>query len=233
MSMFGTALNPTFLITEQWIAKEFVASDLIFLGRRDEDFIGGYKPHIMEMSTLRDILWDDLSITDLVDTPSTLGTAGQILQMDPTGEFMIWVDPIDEFLELLDTPSDYTGFAGFNVTVNSTEDGLEFTPPVVLTPAYEARVTFNGAVNPTINQQLLSNLGVTVTWQRTSVGVFEANFSAPVNANNLIAYIGNSSTGRFTIGSYNATNIQFIHQDFAGLLSDPTSIIAVEIKLYP
>jgi hypothetical protein len=231
--MFGTALNPTFLIEEQWIAKEYVETDLLFLGRLDSDFVGGYKPHIIEMSTLRDILWDDLSITDLVDTPANIGSAGQILEVDPTGQFLIWADPIDDFLDLLDTPSNYTGFAGFNVSVNSTETGLEFTPPFIPTPHYEARVLFGGAVNPTINQQFSSNLGVTVTWQRTSVGVFEAVFSAPVNANNLIAYIGNSSTGRFTIGSYNATNIQFIHQDFAGLLSDPTSIIAVEIKLYP
>lgn len=233
MSMFGTALNPSTLIDKQWIAKEYVASDLFFIGRRDDDFVGGYKPHVIEMSTLRDILWDDLSITDLVDTPAALGAPGEILQMDPLGEGLIWVEPIDEFLELLDTPNDYTGFAGFSVTVNQTEDGLEFTPPIVLIPNYEARVRFDGAVDPTIEQLLNSGLGVTVTWTRIVVGVFLATFSAPVDDTKITAYIGNSSSGTFTIGSYNATSIQFIHSDFAGITSDPTSVIPVEIKLYP
>jgi len=221
------------LIKKQWIRKEFVSSDLITLDVIDEDFVGGYKPMIMEMSTLRDILWDDLSITDLIDTPSTLGQPGEMMIMDPLGEGLIWAEPIDEFLELLDTPNDYTGFEGFSVTVNQTADGLEFTPPIVLTPNYEARVRFDGAVDPTVEQLLNSGLGVTVTWTRVALGVFLATFSAPVDDTKITAYIGNSSSGTFTIGSYNATNIQFIHSDFAGITSDPTSVIPVEIKLYP
>ena len=34
--------------------------------------------------------------------------------------------PIENFTQLTDTPSDYTGFAGYAVAVNDTEDGLEF-----------------------------------------------------------------------------------------------------------
>lgn len=33
------------------------------------------------------------------------------------------------FIGLLDTPSDYTGNAGYVVAVNSSEDGVEFTSP--------------------------------------------------------------------------------------------------------
>lgn len=235
MSMFGTALNPTYLITEQWIAREFVATDLIFIGRRDEDFVGGYKPHIMEMRTLRDILWEDISITDLTDTPSTLGNPGQVLEVDPTGQFLIWADinPIDEFLELLDTPSDYIGFAGFNVTVNNTEDGLEFTPPVSLTPQYEARISFNGTSNPIVNQLLSSNLGPSISWSRTGVGTYIATFSSTVSSPKLAAYIGNTSSGVFRVSSYNSLFVQFEHRDFTGTLSDPTDFVSVEIKLYP
>lgn len=34
--------------------------------------------------------------------------------------------PVENFTQLNDTPSDYTGFAGYAVAVNDTEDGLEF-----------------------------------------------------------------------------------------------------------
>jgi hypothetical protein len=231
--MFGTALNPTYLITEQWIAKEFVATDLIFIGRRDEDFVGGYKPHIMEMRTLRDILWEDISITDLTDTPNALGTAGQILAMDPQEEMLIWVDPVDTFLDLSDTPTDYTGFEGFNVTVNGTADGLEFTPPVVLTPNYEARLNFNGGSNPSIAQSLVSNLGTVITWSRENTGVYRATFSSVVTPNNLILWIMPSTQGIFTPTVYNSNYIEFEHSAFGGGLIDLTqNQISVEIKLY-
>jgi len=231
--MFGTALNPAFLIRKQWIAKEFVASDLIFLGRRDEDFNDGYRPHIMEMSTLRDIILEELSITDLTDTPQSLGNPGEILVVNQNGDELEWQDLINTFIELTDTPADYTGFAGFNVSVNQTEDGLEFTPPTVLTPRWEGRLSFNGAVNPIIDQQLVSALGVNVTWQRTALGVYQATFSGIVDPDKLIAYHGTSSSGSFVIGAYTANFIQFIHRDFTGAPSDPNGIVAFEIKLYP
>ena len=34
--------------------------------------------------------------------------------------------PVENFTQLTDTPSDYTGFAGYAVAVKDTEDGLEF-----------------------------------------------------------------------------------------------------------
>ena len=221
------------LIKNQWIREEFVASDLLTLDVQDADFVGGYRPMIIEMSRLRDILWDDLSITDLIDTPSILGQPGEILQMDPLGEGLQWIDMIDTFLELTDTPADYTGFAGFNVVVNGTEDGLEFSPPLTLTPHYEARVFFDNALNPVVEQLFENTLGVSITWTNFATGVFQANFSAPVDDTKLTAYIGNSSSGTFTIGSFGANSIQFIHLDFSGIASNPTSIVPVEIKLYP
>jgi len=221
------------LIKKQWIRNEFVASDLFTIDVRDEDFVGGYRPMILEMSTLRNILWDDLSITDLVDTPSTLGTPGQILQMDALGEGLDWIDMVDTFLELTDTPNDYIGYAGFNVVVNGTEDGLEFSPPLTLTPHYEARVFFDNALNPVVEQLFENTLGVSITWTNVATGVFQANFSAPVDDTKLTAYIGNSSSGTFTIGLFGVNSIQFIHLDFSGIPSNPTSIVPVEIKLYP
>ena len=37
----------------------------------------------------------------------------------------------DSFLELSDTPNDYTGQANNDINVNATEDGLEFTADVI------------------------------------------------------------------------------------------------------
>lgn len=130
--MFGTALNPATLIRKQWIAKEYLESDLFFIGRRDKDFEHGYKPHIMEFQALVAILEDTLqfSFTDLTDTPDVLGTPGQILEVNATGDALEFVDPIDDFLDLIDTPTAYTGFADYHVAVNATEDGLEFVEAV-------------------------------------------------------------------------------------------------------
>ena len=124
-------------------------------------------------------------------------------------------------------------FTGFNVVVNGTEDGLEFSPPLTLTPHYEARVFFDNALNPVVEQLFENTLWVSITWTNFATGVFQANFSAPVDDTKLTAYIGNSSSGTFTIGSFGANSIQFIHLDFSGIASNPTSIVPVEIKLYP
>jgi hypothetical protein len=156
MAMFGTGISPSTLIKKQWIAKEYLASDLFFIGRRDADFTEGYKPHVMEFQALVAILEDTLqfSITDLTDTPDVLGTPGQILEINATGDALEFVDPLDDFLDLIDTPSDYTGFADYHVAVNATEDGLEFVEAVdeftdlVDTPNdYAGSAGYNVAVN--------------------------------------------------------------------------------------
>lgn len=46
--------------------------------------------------------------------------------------------PVVNFTQLTDVPSDYTGFAGFAVAVNDTEDGLEF---IEVTPGGNSRIT--------------------------------------------------------------------------------------------
>ncbi|NIP30408.1 MAG: hypothetical protein GTN59_07560 [Candidatus Dadabacteria bacterium] len=233
--MFGTALNPATLIRKQWIAKEYLESDLFFIGRRDKDYEHGYKPHVMEFQALIAIIEDTLefSFTDLTDTPDVLGLPGQILEVNATGDALEFVDPIDDFLDLIDTPNDYTGSAGYNVVVNGTEDGLEFVAPVVTPSIYEARLTFDGTNNPIESILHINDLPVTITWTRTGVGVYLGTFSATVDSSKLVARINNSSTGMFLIGSYSNTFIQFIHQDYTGTFADCTSIVSVEIKLYP
>jgi hypothetical protein len=233
--MFGTALNPATLIRKQWIAKEYVASDLFFIGRRDKDYENGYKPHIMEFEKLIDIIEDaiELSFTDLTDTPSQLGSAGQILEVNLAGDGLIFTDPLDEFTDLIDTPVSYVGYADYHVVVNPTEDGLVFEEPKVLPDIYEARLLFNFINNPTEQVQFINELGVTVTWTRTGPGIYIASFSAAVDSNKLVAYINNSSTGTFHIGSYTANSIQFIHDDNTGVAADCNGQISVEIKLYP
>jgi hypothetical protein len=233
--MFGTALNPATLIRKQWIAKEYLESDLFFIGRRDKDYEHGYKPHVMEFQALIAIIEDTLefSFTDLTDTPDVLGLPGQILEVNATGDALEFVDPIDDFLDLIDTPNDYTGSAGYNVVVNGTEDGLEFVAPVVTPSIYEARLTFDGTNNPIESILHINDLPVTITWTRTGVGVYLGTFSAGVDSSKLVARINNSSTGMFLIGSYTNTFIQFIHQDYTGVFADCTSIVSVEIKLYP
>jgi hypothetical protein len=225
------------LIKRQWIRDEYVASDLFTLDVIDADFTGGYKPMILTMESLRDILIESISFIDLPDTPSTYaGASGQVPIVNSAEDALEFVDYIDTFLELTDTPIDYVGMAGYGVFVNSAEGGLEFVAPVVEEEHYEARVSFTPSLNPSVNQLLANNLGVNVVWTRTALGVFQANFVGPgypLDDTKITAYIGNSSSGTFVIGAYNVGYIQFIHTNFSGVISDPTSIIPVEIKLYP
>lgn len=234
--MFGTQLNPATLIRKQWIAKEYLATDLIFIGRRDKDYEHGYKPHIMQMETLRDIIASQIRFTDLFDTPAAMGNPGEILQVNAGGTALEFVDPVDTFLELTDTPADYTGFAGYSVVVNGTEDGLEFqAPPPAEELKFEARLNFAGAIAPVVGFSLEDALGVTVTWSRTAPGTYRATFSAPVNQNNLIMWIGSSTVGTFVPTVYNTSYIEFEHHPFAGGgPADATQTnVSVEIKLYP
>ena len=198
MSMFGTHLSPSTLIAKQWIANEYVASDLIFIGRRDDDWVEGYKPHVMEMHTLKDIIASSLT-----------------------------------FIELLDTPSNYIGSAGYFVLVNPTEDGLIFQAPVIEETRYEARINFNGAIDPIVSSLLINNLPVTVTLDRTALGTYRANFSGPVTSNKLVMYIGNTDLGAFHVNTYSSNYIEFIHTEYTGNINDADFIVAIEIKLYP
>jgi len=225
------------LIKKQWIRDEYVATDLLTLDVLDEDFVGGYKPMILTMESLRELLIDSISFIDLGDTPDAyIGASGQIAAVNAEEDGLIFIDYIDTFLELMDTPIDYTGSAGYQVVVNGTEDGLEFIPqPVipVLTPHYEARLEFAGAVNPTVNQLLENTLGVTIAWNNTAVGTYQGTFSAVVDPDKLHVHLGTSSSGTFYVSAYDANYIQILHRDFAGAPSDPTSLVPIEIKLYP
>lgn len=233
MAMFGTHLSPSTLISKQWIAQEYLATDLIFLGRKDEDWVEGYKPHVMEMSTLKNIIASAIEFIDLADTPDAMGIPGQILQVNITGEMLEFVDPINDFLDLLDTPMDYVGSAGYFVVVNPTEDGLIFQAPEVKETRYEARINFNPLVDPTVSVLLGTDLPITITWDRTALGVYRANFSAAVTSSKLVMYIGNTDVGAFYVNAYNSNYIEFIHTEYTGIVNDADFIVAVEIKLYP
>jgi len=63
-------------------------------------------------------------------------------------EYFITVEGADNFTELDDTPIAYTGEAGKVVTVNSTEDGLEF-----ITPSGGGGSVVTGRYTPTAIEQ--------------------------------------------------------------------------------
>lgn len=222
------------LIKRQWIRNDYVATDLFTIDVLDEDFVGGYKPMIFTMESLREILIDSISFIDLPDSPDTYaGFSGQVPIVNPEENGLVFVDHIDTFLDLLDTPIDYTGMEGYGVFVNGTADGLEFVAPIPKEEHYESRVQFDGVNQPIVNSLLANDLGVNVVWTRTGVGVFLATFSAPVDDTKLTAYIGGTGLGTFTIGNFASTYIQFIHYAVSGGASDPSGIIPIEIKLYP
>jgi len=232
--MFGTQLSPAHLIKKQQIAKEFLATDLFFIGRKDDDWQEGYKPHVMEAQTLRDVLLGQISILDLIDTPNVLGNPGDILQVNPAGTRLIFVEPLDEFIELIDTPADYVGFAGARVVVNSTEDGLEFQILPPTETRFEARVTFDLVDDPVVAILHESSISVVVSFVRMANGVYRAEFSQPVVANNLIMWIGNTTEGIFVPTFYATTYIEFEHHTFLSGISDANMAdVSVEIKLYP
>jgi len=222
------------LIKKQWIREEFVASDLLTLDVLDEDFVGGYKPMILQMGTLRDILLEEMSFLNMPDTPDTYaGWGGFVPMVNSTEDGLEFALYIDEFIELTDTPLDYTGSEGLPVFVNLTGDGLVFGNPVPQESHYEARIRFDDVNQPSIDELQADNLGVSVLWTRTAVGVFQATFSGLVDPAKLTTYLGNSSSGFFTVGSFNAGSIQYVHRDFTGAIADPASVICIEIKLFP
>jgi len=78
-----------------------------------------------------------IDFTDLQDTPFTYSSDGGKLiavKADETGlEFIDYVPSsgtdTNEFIQLIDTPSTYSGFENYFVKVNDTGDGLIFEPP--------------------------------------------------------------------------------------------------------
>ena len=60
----------------------------------------------------------------LTDTPANYGTAFQFPRLNFFANALEWVN--FDFIELVDTPNDYTGQAGKTLIVNQTENALEF-----------------------------------------------------------------------------------------------------------
>jgi hypothetical protein len=227
------------LIKRQWIRDTYVPSDLFTIDVLDEDFVGGYKPMIFTMQSLREILIESLSFIDLPDTPDTYaGFSGQVPIVNPTEDGLMFVDYVDTFLELTDTPIDYTGMAGYGVFVNGAEDGLEFIAPVIPPPEetrLEAKLLFNGQQSPQlIGPALINTLPVTIVWSRESSGTYRATFSAPVDPAKTVAYLMPSDSGVFVPTTYDANYIEFDHTNFQNVGADTNvSNVSVEIKIYP
>ena len=219
------------LIKRKFIREEYVESDIITLETLDEDFVGGYKPMIFRMDTLVDIITGEVDFIDLNDTPDAFGTPGQSLVVNQDGDGLIFTDYLTSFLELNDTPLNYTGSAGLHLVVNQAEDGIEFE--LQQEGKYEANISFSGTNNPVVNQVFRNTLGVTISWTRTSAGIYIGTFSSNINNNMMTSYIANSSSGVFNVGAINSGSIQLIHINHSGATSDPSSIISLELKLFP
>lgn len=221
------------LIKRQWIRKEYVPTDLFTIDVLDEDFVGGYRPMILTMELLVDIIIGEVSFLSMPDTPDTYqGASGMVPVVNSAEDGLEFIDYVNTFLELTDTPTDYSGYAGYNVVVNQAEDALEFSAPVVLTPHYEARLTFNGAIDPVETLVLENTTGLTVTPTHVSTGQFKLTFNNPVIVNKIVAILGTSNTGQFYIHTYSTTTIEFEHRNFSGALTDPISLVYLEIKKY-
>jgi len=236
-----------FLIKKQWIREDYIPTDIFIVHTLDADFVGGYRPQILQMETLRDIILNEMSFIDLPDTPATYDMwGGYVPIVNATEDGLEFALYIDEFIELIDTPLDYTGSAGYQVVVNSTQDGLEFIPIVPPTPPYvppvvpshyEARLNFNGANDPVVTQllrnELFSTFPITMAWNRISQGRYQAVSSVPVLPQYWSAWIGQIITGPFVIVQYNPSSVVFEHYDTTGSLFDATqNEVCVEIKLH-
>ena len=76
----------------------------------------------------------NINLDDLVDVVITTPANGDILTYSNGDWVNTQVQITTSFIELTDTPADYTGNANKIVTVNAGEDGLEFTDPVQNAP---------------------------------------------------------------------------------------------------
>jgi hypothetical protein len=112
------------------------AAEIIFTKISEGAYINIMNPNDCNLSFALEAgrsVWDEISLTEMIQA---LGTDVGIDHIDCTlcnvkQVPYIWgcgTGGVDTFLELLDTPNSYAGVAGYVVTVNSTEDGLIFTP---------------------------------------------------------------------------------------------------------
>jgi hypothetical protein len=102
------------------------------------DHSGVYQPADADLTALAGltvaenalIVGDDTPTWTVLSPPTPAGD-GHFLKISGLGvlEWAAWSNPapgVEEFIDLTDTPTTYTGAAGYVVKVKSTEDGLEF-----------------------------------------------------------------------------------------------------------
>lgn len=86
------------------------------------------------------------SYTDLIDQPTIPTDINQLSDIDNL------LAGVSQFTELADTPDVYTGFAGFTLVVNGTENGLSFAPASSITDseiiAALGYTPYDGNTNP-------------------------------------------------------------------------------------
>jgi len=109
---------------------------------------------------------------------------------DQIDDLVIDIESQDEFIELIDTPTTYSGYGDYVVSVNSTEDGLEFVaaaPAVVVsgtTPPSESNLWYNSNDNIIYYYD-----NVRSKWLSTSILNYLFTYSA--NIDGLYMSVGN------------------------------------------
>jgi len=114
----------------------YSAAEIIFTKISEGAYINIMNPNDCNLSFALEAgrsIWDEISLTAMVQAlgpdvgvdhiDCTLCTVKQVPYIWGCG-----TGGVDTFLELLDTPDSYAGYAGYVVTVNPAENGLIFTP---------------------------------------------------------------------------------------------------------
>ena len=178
------------------------AAEIIFINISAGAYINIMNPNDCNLSFALEegrSKWDEISLTQLVQS---LGNDVGVDHIDCTLCTVkrvpyIWGCGTDvtTFLELDDTPDTYTGFAGYVVTVNPTENGLIFTPATasnafsIVTSPGQPTITAVGS--DTLNFVAGSNISITTnaftkTVQIDSLASGNTNY-IPIASGNTLA----------------------------------------------
>ena len=179
--------------------------------------VTGDKIEVVEHGALADTV---TTLTGLSDTPSSLGTAGQILQVNSGGTALEFADNISAFTGLSDTPSSL-GTAGQTLVVNSGGTALEFADAATGGGGGSLEATASGALangdKVVINADgtvSVVNLS-TVTQAAGSESVFEASstnstaIAYDANAQKVVVAYGKSGGVYAAVGTVSGETVSF------------------------
>jgi hypothetical protein len=138
--------------------------------------------------------------------------------------------PINEFIELVDVPSSYTGQANKVIKVNAAANGLEFGSAIP--KVYTALLTQTGTDAP-VATVLENTLGGTVVWSYFGLGDYFATLSGVFTENKTWCIGGSQNpiggAELVIIGRSNSNSIELIAPSGDGVLLD----CCIEIRVYP